>query len=84
MKKSITILSVLFIAYIFTFLIYAMINTKTWSVDGNKYVFYSESNEALLIFHKPLLYIQHYVFNKPYILVHHTDPSGNKDGHYYE
>jgi len=74
----------LFIAmYLLTFLLYSINNTKIWSGDKNKYTYYSENNRILFYFHKPLLYIQYYIFDKPYVFGHHHDPDGNNSGYYY-
>jgi hypothetical protein len=84
MKRIIYISAGLLIVYIVIFLFYSVSNTKIWSGDKKEYTYYSEDNEKLFIFHKPLLYIQYYLFNKPYVIGHHHDPDGNESGFYYD
>jgi hypothetical protein len=88
MKKTIkiipiTLTAILLSIYAVSFVQYSVSNTKTWSVDKKEYTYYEEKDISLFKLHKPALFIQHYVFNKPYVIGHHHDPDGNKSGHYY-
>lgn len=82
--KRITIFIPIFLTflYVVAFVVYSSKNTKIWSGDNREYTYYSKEDENLFKFHKPLLYIQYYMFKKPYVIGHHHDPDGNESGYY--
>jgi hypothetical protein len=84
MKRFYVLALGLVAVYVASFLLYSCTHTVVWSGDKKHYTYYSQGSVFLPALHKPLLYVQYYLFSRPYVIGHHQDPDGRVSGYYYQ